>query len=143
MSLTDPVADMLTRIRNACRAQHKTVDIPSSKMKEAIAGLLQREGYILDYQVLPDNKQNVLRVRLKYLEDKQNAIEGIRRVSKPSIRVYVNRKEARPEVHGRRHPLDHPRDSYGPGGTGKGRGWRGVVRGLVAGPHETLHTRIG
>ncbi len=96
MSLTDPVADMLTRIRNACRAQHKTVDIPSSKMKEAIAGLLQREGYILDYQVLPDNKQNVLRVRLKYLEDKQNAIEGIRRVSKPSIRVYVNRKEVRP-----------------------------------------------
>lgn len=96
MSLTDPVADMLTRIRNACRAQHKTVDIPSSKMKEAIAGLLQREGYILDYQVLPDNKQNMLRVRLKYLEDKQNAIEGIRRVSKPSIRVYLNRKEVRP-----------------------------------------------
>jgi len=96
MSLTDPVADMLTRIRNACRAQHKTVDIPSSKMKEAIAGLLQQEGYILDYQVLPDNKQNVLRVRLKYLEDKRNAIEGLRRVSKPSIRVYVNRKDVRP-----------------------------------------------
>ena len=96
MSLTDPVADMLTRIRNACRAQHKTVDIPSSKMKEAIAGLLEREGYIQDYQVLPDNKQNVLRVRLKYLEDKQNAIEGIRRVSTPSIRVYVNRKDVRP-----------------------------------------------
>ncbi len=96
MSLTDPVADMLTRIRNACRAQHKTVDIPSSKMKEAIAGLLEREGYIQDYQVLPDNKQNVLRVRLKYLEDKTNAIEGLRRVSKPSIRVYVNRKDVRP-----------------------------------------------
>jgi len=96
MSLTDPVADMLTRIRNACRAKHKTVDIPSSKLKEAIAGLLQREGYIQDYQVLPDNKQNVLQVRLKYLEDKTNAIEGIRRVSKPSIRVYVNRKEVRP-----------------------------------------------
>jgi len=96
MSLTDPVADMLTRIRNACRAQHKTVDIPSSKMKESIASLLEREGYILDYQVLPDNKQNVLRVRLKYLEDKKNAIEGIRRVSKPSIRIYVNRKEVRP-----------------------------------------------
>jgi small subunit ribosomal protein S8 len=87
---------MLTRIRNACRAAHKTVDIPSSKMKEAIADLLKREGYIDDFEVLPDNKQNVLRIRLKYLEDKKNAIEGIRRVSKPSIRVYVNRKEVRP-----------------------------------------------
>ncbi len=96
MSLTDPVADMLTRIRNACRAQHKTVDIPSSKIKESIASLLEQEGYILDYQVLPDNKQNVLRVRLKYLEDKKSAIEGIRRVSKPSIRIYVDRKEVRP-----------------------------------------------
>jgi len=96
MSLTDPVADMLTRIRNACRAQHKTVDVPSSKMKEAIAQLLKREGYIEDWEVVPDNKQNVLRVRLKYLEDKRNAIEGIRRVSKPSIRVYVTRKEIRP-----------------------------------------------
>ena len=96
MSLTDPVADMLTRIRNACKARHKTVDIPSSKMKESIAGLLQREGYIQDYEVLPDNKQNVLRVRLKYLDDKNNAIEGIRRISKPSIRVYVNRNEVRP-----------------------------------------------
>jgi small subunit ribosomal protein S8 len=65
-------------------------------MKESIASLLEREGYILDYQVLPDNKQNVLRIRLKYLEDKKNAIEGIRRVSKPSIRVYVNRREVRP-----------------------------------------------
>jgi len=96
MSLTDPVADMLTRIRNACQAQHKTVDVPSSKMKEAIAQLLKREGYIEDCEVLPDKKQNVLRVRLKYLEDKRSAIEGIRRVSKPSIRVYVNRKEIRP-----------------------------------------------
>ncbi len=96
MSLTDPVADMLTRIRNACQAKHKTVDIPSSKIKEAIAGLLKREGYVDDYQVLPDNKQNVLRVQLKYLDDKRNAIEGLRRVSKPSIRVYVNRKDVRP-----------------------------------------------
>jgi small subunit ribosomal protein S8 len=96
MSLTDPVADMLTRIRNACRAQHKTVDIPSSKMKEAIAGLLEREGYIQGFEVLPDNKQNVLRVQLKYLDDKKNAIEGLRRVSKPSIRVYVGRKDVRP-----------------------------------------------
>ncbi len=96
MSLTDPVADMLTRVRNACRAQHKTVDIPSSNLKVAIAGLLKREGYIEDFEVLPDNKQNMLRVRLKYLEDRRNAIEGIRRVSKPSIRVYVGRKDVRP-----------------------------------------------
>ena len=96
MSLTDPIADMLTRIRNACQAKHRTVDIPSSKVKEAIAGLLKREGYIEDYQVLPDNKQNVLRVELKYLEDKRNAIEGLRRVSKPSMRVYLTRKDVRP-----------------------------------------------
>ncbi len=96
MSLTDPVADMLTRVRNACRAHHKTVDIPSSNLKEAIAGLLKREGYIEDFEVLPDNKQNVLRVHLKYLEDRRNAIEGIRRVSKPSIRVYVGRKDVLP-----------------------------------------------
>jgi len=96
MSLTDPVADLLTRIRNGCRANHKTVDIPSSKLKKSIADLLKREGYIDDCQVLPDNKQNVLRVRLKYLEDKKNAIEGIRRVSKPSIRVYVKAREVRP-----------------------------------------------
>jgi small subunit ribosomal protein S8 len=96
MSLTDPIADMLTRIRNASQAQHKTVDIPSSKMKEAIAAILKREGYIQDFEVVPDNKQNVLRVRLKYLEDKKSAIEGLRRVSRPSVRVYVNQKEVRP-----------------------------------------------
>ncbi len=96
MSLTDPVADMLTRIRNACRARHATVDIPSSKLKEAIAGLLEREGFVEGYEVLPDNKQNILRIRLKYIDDKRSAIEGIRRVSKPSLRVYVGRKEVRP-----------------------------------------------
>ncbi len=96
MSLTDPIADMLTRIRNATSAHHATVDIPSSKMKEAIAAILKREGYILDYQVIPDNKQNVLRIRLKYLEGKKSAIEHIRRVSKPSVRVYVGKKEIRP-----------------------------------------------
>lgn len=96
MSLTDPVADMLTRIRNACQAHHKYVDIPSSKTKEAIASLLKREGYIEDYQVLADNKQNILKVQLKYLENRKSAIEGLRRISKPSIRVYVKRKEVRP-----------------------------------------------
>ena len=96
MSLTDPLADMFTRIRNAVRARFETVDIPSSKMKEAVAGILKREGYILDYQVLPDDKQNILRVKLKYFEDKSSALDNIRRVSKPSLRVYLHKNEIRP-----------------------------------------------
>ena len=96
MSLTDPLADMLTRIRNAIHAQFETVDIPSSKMKEAIANSLKKEGYILDFKVLKDNKQNILRVQLKYLNDKSNAIENIKRISKPSMRVYVKKDEIQP-----------------------------------------------
>ncbi len=96
MSLTDPVADMLTRIRNGVRAHFTSVDIPSSKMKEAIAEVLLREGYILNFKVIPDNKQNVLRVKLKYLENRENAIENIKRISKPSLRVYVKKDEIRP-----------------------------------------------
>jgi len=96
MSFTDPIADMFTRIRNAIHAQHKAVEIPSSKMKEAIAAVLKREGYILDYKVEPDNKQNILHVQLKYLKDKKNAIENIKRISKPSIRVYVGKEEVTP-----------------------------------------------
>ena len=96
MSLTDPLADMFTRIRNAARAQFEEVDIPSSKIKEAVAGILAREGYVLDYNVIPDNKQNILRIKLKYLENKECAIENIKRISKPSIRVYVNKDNVRP-----------------------------------------------
>ena len=96
MSFTDPIADMFTRIRNAIHAQHKSVEIPSSKMKEAIAAVLKKEGYILDYKVEPDNKQNILHVQLKYLKDKRNAIENIKRISKPSIRVYVGKDEVTP-----------------------------------------------
>ena len=96
MSLTDPLADMFTRIRNAIHAQFKTVDIPSSKIKVAVAATLKKEGYILDYEVLPDDKQNVLRVSLKYLQGKANAIESIRRISKPSMRVYVKSTEIKP-----------------------------------------------
>jgi len=96
MSLTDPLADMFTRIRNAAHAKFEEVDIPSSKIKEAIAGILKSEGYVLDYKVLPDNKQNILRVKLKYLENKECAIENIKRISKPSIRVYVNKDNVRP-----------------------------------------------
>lgn len=96
MSLTDPLADMLTRIRNAIHAKFDTVDIPSSKIKEGIAGILKKEGYILDYDVLPDDKQNVLRIRLKYLQDKSSAIDDIQRVSKPSLRIYVRKEEIFP-----------------------------------------------
>lgn len=96
MSVTDPLADMFTCIRNAIKARFETVDFPSSKIKEAIADVLKREGYILDYEILPDNKQNRLRVRLKYLDDKSNAIENIKRISKPSLRVYVPRDGVRP-----------------------------------------------
>lgn len=96
MSLTDPLADMFTRIRNAIHAKFDSVDVPSSKLKEAIAEILKKEGYILDYSVLPDTKQNVLRINLKYLEDKTNAIDKIKRISKPSMRVYVKKDAIQP-----------------------------------------------
>jgi len=96
MSVSDPLADMFTCIRNGIKARFETVDIPSSKIKEAVAGVLKREGYILDYEIRQDNKQNILRVRLKYLEDKSGAMENIQRVSKPSMRVYVPKDGVRP-----------------------------------------------
>jgi len=96
MSLTDPLADMFCRIRNAAKAHFDSVDIPSSKVKVAIASILKKEGYILDFKVVPDNKQNVLHVQLKYLEGKTNAIDHIRRISKPSLRVYVQKSEIKP-----------------------------------------------
>ncbi len=96
MSLTDPIADMFTRIRNAGQEHHFTVDIPSSKIKVAIAALLKREGYILDYEVRPDSKQNILHIKLKYLSDNSNAIESIKRVSKPSVRIYVGKDDIKP-----------------------------------------------
>jgi small subunit ribosomal protein S8 len=96
MSVTDPLADMLTCIRNAIKAQFETVDVPSSKMKASIAQVLKKEGYIQDYKILPDNKQNILRVQLKYLDDSSSAIENIKRISKPSMRVYVKKGEIQP-----------------------------------------------
>ncbi|MEW6443688.1 MAG: 30S ribosomal protein S8 [bacterium] len=96
MSLNDPLADFLTRIRNGAKARHETVDIPSSKLIERMAQILKQEGYISDFKVLPDNKQNVLRVWLKYLENRKSAIESIRRVSKPSVRIYVKKDDIRP-----------------------------------------------
>jgi small subunit ribosomal protein S8 len=93
MHITDPIADMLTRIRNANSAKHETVDIPASNMKKAIAQILLDEGYIASYKVIEDEKQGVIRVTLKYGENKTQVITGLRRVSKPGLRIYSNVEE--------------------------------------------------
>ena len=93
MQITDPIADMLTRIRNAGSARHETVDIPNSKMKKAIAEILLEEGYIKSFQLIDDGTQGVIRVTLKYLPGKEQAIQGLRRVSKPGLRVYAGADE--------------------------------------------------
>ena len=93
MQITDPIADMLTRIRNAGTAKHATVDIPASKMKKAIAEILLEEGYIKGYQLVSDGAQGVIRVTMKYLAGGEKAITGLRRVSKPGLRVYAGAEE--------------------------------------------------
>ena len=89
MQMSDVIADMLTRIRNANDAKHATVDIPASNMKKAIAEILVEEGYVKSYTVIEDGKQGVIRVTLKYTAGKQKVIRGIRRVSKPGLRIYA------------------------------------------------------
>ena len=93
MHITDPIADMLTRIRNASNAKHETVDVPASNMKKSIAQILLDEGYIKNFQVIDDNTQGVIRITLKYLPGKEKAIQGLRRVSKPGLRVYAGAEE--------------------------------------------------
>ncbi len=96
MSMSDPIADMLTRIRNAIQREHPAVSIPHSKTKEAIAQVLKDEGYIEDYQVLPERPQAVLRLKLKYTGDRRNRrsiITGLDRVSKPGRRIYVGKTD--------------------------------------------------
>ena len=90
MQMSDVIADMLTRIRNASTAKHETVDIPASNMKKAIADILLEEGYIKAVSVIEDGKQGVIRITLKYEQGKGKAIRGIRRVSKPGLRIYSN-----------------------------------------------------
>ena len=90
MQITDTVADMLTRIRNANTAKHDTVDIPASNMKKAIAQILVDEGYVKSFQVIEDGKQGIIRITLKYGENKSQVITGLRRVSKPGLRIYTN-----------------------------------------------------
>ena len=93
MQITDPIADMLTRIRNANSAKHLSVDIPASNLKKSIAEILLEEGYIKNYQIIDDGKQGIIRVSLKYAENKQRVISGIKRISKPGLRVYAGKDE--------------------------------------------------
>ncbi len=93
MQITDPIADMLTRIRNAGMACHEKVDVPASKMKIAIAEVLLNEGYIKAFQIVDDGTQGIIRITLKYLPGKEKAIQGLRRVSKPGLRVYAGADE--------------------------------------------------
>ena len=93
MNTTDPIADMLTRIRNANSAKHKTVDVPASKMKTAIAEILFREGYIKSFEVISNENQGIIRITLKYDEKGTRVIDGIKRISKPGLRVYAGNEE--------------------------------------------------
>ena len=89
MQMSDVIADMLTRIRNANDAKHATVDIPASNMKKSIADILVEEGYVKGYQIVENGNQGIIRVTLKYMAGKQKVIRGIRRVSKPGLRIYA------------------------------------------------------
>ena len=97
MSMSDPIADFLTRIRNANMAQHESVEAPASKMKKDIAEILKNEGFIRDVEYVDDNKQGIIRVFLKYGNDGQRVISGLKRISKPGLRTYV-KSDAVPKV---------------------------------------------
>jgi small subunit ribosomal protein S8 len=99
VSVTDPIADMLTRIRNACMARHVTVPIPSSKMKVAIAEILKREGFIRDFEVQQGQPFDTIQITLKYTTDRRPVITGLKRVSKPGLRIYTGRADI-PRVRG-------------------------------------------
>ena len=90
MQITDPIADLLTRIRNANTSRHETVDCPASKMKAAIVEILAEEGYIKSYQIIEDGKQGVIRITLKYSQTGERVISGLKRVSKPGLRYYAS-----------------------------------------------------
>ena len=90
MQISDVIADMLTRIRNANNAKHETVDVPASNLKKSIAEILLEEGYIKSFQIVEDGKQGIIRIALKYAPGKQKVIHGLRRVSKPGLRIYSN-----------------------------------------------------
>ncbi|TXL61004.1 30S ribosomal protein S8 [Cerasibacillus terrae] len=93
MVMTDPIADMLTRIRNASSVKHDKLELPASKMKKEIADILKREGFVRDYEYVEDNKQGILRIFLKYGPSEERVITGLRRISKPGLRVYAKATE--------------------------------------------------
>ncbi|MGD9886456.1 MAG: 30S ribosomal protein S8 [Bacilli bacterium] len=93
MVMTDPIADMLTRIRNANQMKHEYVEIPASRVKLEILNVIKREGYIYDVELIPNDKQGVLKVTMKYSEKKQRVIKGLKRISKPGLRLYAKASE--------------------------------------------------
>ncbi|MCT1579179.1 30S ribosomal protein S8 [Oceanobacillus iheyensis] len=93
MVMTDPIADMLTRIRNANMVKHEKLELPASNIKKEIADILKREGFVKDYELIEDNKQGVLRIFLKYSANEEKVISGIKRISKPGLRVYAKADE--------------------------------------------------
>ena len=93
MNITDPIADMLTRIRNANTSKHQTVDVPASNMKRAIAQILVNEGYIKSFGEIKDEKQGIIRITLKYDENGKRVISGLKRISKPGLRIYASKDE--------------------------------------------------
>ena len=100
MAVSDPIADMLTRVRNGAKAKFNSVDVPGSKLKTELAKILKEEGFIKNYKFLKDGKQGILRIYLKYGAGQSNVIYGLKRISKPSRRVYVNSKEIKPVYNG-------------------------------------------
>jgi small subunit ribosomal protein S8 len=100
MAISDPIADMLTRIRNAAKAKFNSVDIPGSKLKIELARILKNEGFVRNYKFLKDGKQGILRVYLKYSPDQGSVIYGLKRISKPSCRVYVRSGDIKPVYNG-------------------------------------------
>lgn len=93
MTMTDPIADMLTRIRNASMVKHETVDVPASNLKKEIANILLEEGFIKGFDVIEDGKQGIIRMQLKYGRNKEKVITGIKKISKPGLRVYAKKDE--------------------------------------------------
>lgn len=100
MSMSDPIADLLTRVRNAAQARQATVDVPASKLKAEICRVLKQEGYISDYTVVDQPAPGSIRLHLKYARDRSSVVQGLKRVSKPSLRVYVSSGDIRPVCSG-------------------------------------------
>ena len=99
MTMTDPLADMLTRVRNASAVKHESVDVPASNIKKEVARILLEEGFVKSYDVIEDGKQGIIRIQLKYSRDKEKVITGIKRISKPGLRVYAKKDDV-PKVLG-------------------------------------------